>query len=84
MVVVLAAAVVVVVVVVVAGRVCCLQCNNPKTKEPKLDAAMRIIPEWNDRDAEIRRLWDSVYTSIDTSSSSTSSSGSDLREYIIA
>jgi len=38
------------------------QCNNPKTKEPKLDAAMRIVPEWKDRDAEIRRLWDKVYS----------------------
>ena len=43
---------------------CCVleQCNNPKTKEPKLDAAMRIVPEWKDRDAEIRRLWDRVYS----------------------
>jgi len=48
------------------------QCNNPKTKEPKLDAAMRIIPEWKDRDAEIRRLWDRVY-SVDQASSVSSS-----------
>ncbi|KAK6033739.1 UDP-glucose:Glycoprotein Glucosyltransferase [Ostertagia ostertagi] len=29
-------------------------CNNPLTKEPKLDSAIRIIPEWRDYDAEIR------------------------------
>lgn len=46
------------------------QCNNPKTKEPKLDAAMRIIPEWKDRDQEIRRLWDK-YNKKDTASDST-------------
>lgn len=27
-------------------------CNNPKTKEPKLSAARRIIKEWPDLDAE--------------------------------
>ncbi|VDN02463.1 unnamed protein product [Thelazia callipaeda] len=31
-------------------------CNNPQTKEPKLDSAMRIIPEWKDYDAEIKTL----------------------------
>ncbi|XP_067890497.1 UDP-glucose:glycoprotein glucosyltransferase 1 [Heterodontus francisci] len=31
-------------------------CNNPKTKEPKLKAAMRIVPEWNDYDNEIKML----------------------------
>ncbi|KAM4046531.1 UDP-glucose:glycoprotein glucosyltransferase 2 [Anomaloglossus baeobatrachus] len=31
-------------------------CNNPKTKEPKLTAAARIVPEWTDYDNEIRRL----------------------------
>ncbi|XP_053311337.1 UDP-glucose:glycoprotein glucosyltransferase 2 [Spea bombifrons] len=31
-------------------------CNNPKTKEPKLKAAARIVPEWKDYDAEIRQL----------------------------
>lgn len=33
-------------------------CNNPQTKEPKLDSAMRIIPEWKDYDAEIKALFD--------------------------
>lgn len=36
-------------------------CNNPKTKEPKLQAAMRIVSEWNDYDSEIKQLWDQVY-----------------------
>ncbi|CAD5234520.1 unnamed protein product [Bursaphelenchus xylophilus] len=31
-------------------------CNNPETKEPKLDSAMRIIPEWTDYDNEIKRV----------------------------
>ncbi|KAK6112554.1 UDP-glucose:Glycoprotein Glucosyltransferase family protein [Brugia pahangi] len=33
-------------------------CNNPQTKEPKLDSAMRIIPEWKDYDAEIKALFE--------------------------
>nr|XP_037863749.1 UDP-glucose:glycoprotein glucosyltransferase 2 isoform X2 [Chlorocebus sabaeus] len=33
-------------------------CNNPKTKEPKLKAAARIVPEWVEYDAEIRQLLD--------------------------
>uniref|UniRef100_A0A3Q2Y4X5 UDP-glucose ceramide glucosyltransferase-like 1 n=1 Tax=Hippocampus comes TaxID=109280 RepID=A0A3Q2Y4X5_HIPCM len=31
-------------------------CNNPKTKEPKLSAAARIVPEWVDYDNEIKQL----------------------------
>ncbi|KAK0404333.1 hypothetical protein QR680_017401 [Steinernema hermaphroditum] len=31
-------------------------CNNPLTKEPKLDAAVRIVGEWKDYDEEIRNL----------------------------
>uniref|UniRef100_K7F5W8 UDP-glucose ceramide glucosyltransferase-like 1 n=1 Tax=Pelodiscus sinensis TaxID=13735 RepID=K7F5W8_PELSI len=31
-------------------------CNNPKTKEPKLQAALRIVPEWVQYDSEIRKL----------------------------
>ena len=29
-------------------------CNNPKTKEPKLTSARRIIPEWESYDNEIK------------------------------
>ncbi|GFO47457.1 UDP-glucose:glycoprotein glucosyltransferase 1 [Plakobranchus ocellatus] len=36
-------------------------CNNPLTKEPKLKAAMRIVPEWKDYDYEIKVLWDNIY-----------------------
>lgn len=32
------------------------QCNNPMTKEPKLQAAVRIVAEWTDYDQEIKRL----------------------------
>ncbi|XP_053733940.1 UDP-glucose:glycoprotein glucosyltransferase 2 isoform X2 [Synchiropus splendidus] len=31
-------------------------CNNPKTKEPKLAAAARIVPEWVQYDGEIKEL----------------------------
>jgi UDP-glucose:glycoprotein glucosyltransferase len=31
-------------------------CNNPQTKEPKLEAAVRIVPEWKDYDNEIKNL----------------------------
>lgn len=31
-------------------------CNNPETKEPKLQAAMRIISEWKSYDDEVRNL----------------------------
>lgn len=31
-------------------------CNNPQTKEPKLDRARRQVPEWNVYDEEIARL----------------------------
>ncbi|KAH0624482.1 hypothetical protein JD844_031968 [Phrynosoma platyrhinos] len=31
-------------------------CNNPKTKEPKLEAAIRIIPEWTQYDSEIQKV----------------------------
>ncbi|RKP19222.1 hypothetical protein ROZALSC1DRAFT_29159 [Rozella allomycis CSF55] len=31
-------------------------CNNPKTKEPKLDRARRLIPEWNIYDNELTNL----------------------------
>ncbi|KAL5004908.1 hypothetical protein ScPMuIL_018364 [Solemya velum] len=36
-------------------------CNNPLTKEPKLQAAMRIVPEWKNYDYEIKVLWDEIY-----------------------
>uniref|UniRef100_A0A2H1WXD8 SFRICE_018762 n=1 Tax=Spodoptera frugiperda TaxID=7108 RepID=A0A2H1WXD8_SPOFR len=31
-------------------------CNNPMTKEAKLSAAMRIVPEWSEYDDEIKGL----------------------------
>ncbi|CAJ0942901.1 unnamed protein product, partial [Mesorhabditis belari] len=31
-------------------------CNNPQTKEPKLESAQRIIPEWRDYDREIKEV----------------------------
>ena len=34
------------------------QCNNPLTKEPKLTAAKRIVPEWVGIDSEVQALRD--------------------------
>ncbi|GBP59650.1 UDP-glucose:glycoprotein glucosyltransferase [Eumeta japonica] len=31
-------------------------CNNPMTKEAKLSAAMRIVPEWREYDTEVKAL----------------------------
>ena len=36
------------------------QCNNPLTKEPKLQGAVRIVKEWPDLDNEVRRLQERV------------------------
>ena len=33
-------------------------CNNPETKESKLDMARRIIPEWTKYDNELRAFVD--------------------------
>lgn len=35
-------------------------CNNPQTKEAKLTAAQRIVPEWKDYDSEIKNLMSRV------------------------
>lgn len=34
----------------------CWQCNNPKTHEPKLARAKRLIPEWTAYDGEVAAL----------------------------
>ncbi|CAJ1079457.1 UDP-glucose:glycoprotein glucosyltransferase 2 [Xyrichtys novacula] len=41
-------------------------CNNPKTKEPKLKAAARIVPEWVEYDNEIKQLLRQVQEEKDT------------------
>eukprot|EP00122_Pirum_gemmata_P007296 Pgem_evm1s6694 len=35
-------------------------CNNPLTKEPKLKAATRIVPEWTDLDNEVTAMVDKI------------------------
>lgn len=35
-------------------------CNNPQTKEAKLTAAQRIVPEWKEYDSEIKNLMSRV------------------------
>jgi UDP-glucose:glycoprotein glucosyltransferase len=32
------------------------QCNNPLTKKPKLENAVRIVEEWTDLDNEAKTL----------------------------
>ena len=51
------------------------QCNNPQTKEPKLEQAVRIVPEWKDYDNEIKALMNKWQTENKT----TSEKGKDLR-----
>ncbi|KAK2904985.1 hypothetical protein Q8A67_006784 [Cirrhinus molitorella] len=55
-------------------------CNNPKTKEPKLSAAVRIVPEWSKYDNEIKQFLKQLKEKITegrlSSSSSSSSSSS--------
>uniref|UniRef100_A0A8C3MUE3 UDP-glucose ceramide glucosyltransferase-like 1 n=1 Tax=Geospiza parvula TaxID=87175 RepID=A0A8C3MUE3_GEOPR len=46
-------------------------CNNPMTKEPKLQAAMRIVPEWQDYDQEIKLLQILLHTVGENCSSGT-------------
>ena len=38
-------------------------CNNPKTKEPKLTSARRIVKEWQDYDDEIRAIYEQFVVS---------------------
>uniref|UniRef100_H2MTP2 UDP-glucose ceramide glucosyltransferase-like 1 n=1 Tax=Oryzias latipes TaxID=8090 RepID=H2MTP2_ORYLA len=44
-------------------------CNNPKTKEPKLTAAARIVPEWVEYDSEIKGLLRKVQKQEETANS---------------
>lgn len=43
-------------------------CNNPKTKEPKLTAAARIVPEWVEYDNKIKQLLRQVQEKQETTS----------------
>ncbi|KAI2660673.1 UDP-glucose:glycoprotein glucosyltransferase 2 [Labeo rohita] len=50
------------------------QCNNPKTKEPKLSAAVRIVPEWSKYDNEIKQFLKQAKEKIHKGKQSSSSS----------
>ena len=39
-----------------------MQCNNPLTKEPKLESAVRIVSEWTSYDQEIKALWEEHFS----------------------
>lgn len=49
------------------------QCNNPLTKEPKLDRARRQIPEWEEYDNEAERLRRRVIAKKETKSAPSNS-----------
>ena len=54
-------------------------CNNPQTKEPKLQRAMRIVPEWKEYDSEIRSLLDKKSFNKQVSDEKTESSQKESR-----
>ena len=51
-----------------------LQCNTPQTKEPKLERAIRIAPEWTEYDDVIRKLQEQMNSEEITKSSNGKSS----------
>lgn len=55
-------------------------CNNPKTKESKLASAMRIIPEWKEYDAELKKLFESYEKQKDSAAQIQSESTDDHDE----
>ncbi|ALC43831.1 Ugt [Drosophila busckii] len=52
-------------------------CNNPQTKEAKLTAAQRIVPEWKDYDGELKALMSRIEDHENHSSSSSSTQKAD-------
>nr|XP_039250114.1 UDP-glucose:glycoprotein glucosyltransferase 1-like [Styela clava] len=50
-------------------------CNNPKTKESKLTAAVRIVPEWTEYDNEIKTLQKELEDTSNQTSETHSSAG---------
>ncbi|XP_011488137.1 UDP-glucose:glycoprotein glucosyltransferase 2 isoform X3 [Oryzias latipes] len=55
-------------------------CNNPKTKEPKLTAAARIVPEWVEYDSEIKGLLRKVQKQEETAAQRQTPSSSSAKE----
>ncbi|RIA98379.1 Glycosyltransferase Family 24 protein [Glomus cerebriforme] len=56
-------------------------CNNPLTKEPKLDRARRQVPEWESYDKEVATLAARIFQSLKTLiTESNSQSGSAIEE----
>ncbi|XP_066542592.1 UDP-glucose:glycoprotein glucosyltransferase 2-like [Hoplias malabaricus] len=56
-------------------------CNNPKTKEPKLSAAVRIVSEWSSYDNEIKKFLEQLPDrSEDTGRTPTHSTASSQRD----
>jgi len=57
-----------------------LQCNNPLTKEPKLEAAVRIVGEWPEYDMEIKSLQEDVESNVAHSDQSTAKDSGSTEE----
>lgn len=53
------------------------QCNNPLTKTPKLENAVRIIPEWRDLDEEARSIEERYSSSFASSATATAAAAPD-------
>ena len=51
-------------------------CNNPLTKESKLDAARRIVGEWSDYDDEMQRLAEEIKNGKSTDGNGSSAASS--------
>ena len=54
-------------------------CNNPLTKEPKLDAARRIVKEWTGYDEEMAKLAEEI--KLNASGKTPSSAHTDQHEH---
>ncbi|XP_065644022.1 UDP-glucose:glycoprotein glucosyltransferase 1 isoform X2 [Hydra vulgaris] len=55
-------------------------CNNPQTKEPKLQRAMRIAPEWTEYDDIIRALQEQVFKNASNLEKTSSNPTKDSKE----
>nr|XP_009303048.1 UDP-glucose:glycoprotein glucosyltransferase 2 isoform X3 [Danio rerio]XP_021334640.1 UDP-glucose:glycoprotein glucosyltransferase 2 isoform X3 [Danio rerio] len=55
-------------------------CNNPRTKEPKLSAAVRIVSEWTEYDNEIKRFLKEAKKEITQSKASTQHTAGNRRD----
>nr|XP_027205902.1 UDP-glucose:glycoprotein glucosyltransferase 1-like [Dermatophagoides pteronyssinus] len=58
-------------------------CNNPKTKEPKLTSARRIVAEWEDYDLELKKFLEQLQQNFTQNDDRTEFSTDDKSDVII-